>query len=158
MSWATFPWHNSPGLHFPWQKLFAWSPVKARPGLVNILLYSCQSVLVNLHYRTACTGWCTLRRIQYHVLYSYTALVVYRTYSRENGDLNQTFEKQNMQFKRTWVEYHYCKILKNAGLLYFVKMSSMFEICSEFLWEAQSRDSSVHCSISFSALSRLRLP
>ena len=79
-------------------------------------------------------------------------------YSRENGELNQTFEKQNMQFKRTWVEYHYCKILKNAGLLYFVKMSSMFEICSEFLWEAQSRDSSVHCSISFSALSRLRLP
>ena len=25
------------------------------------------------------------------------------TYSRENGDLNQTFEKQIIQFKRTWV-------------------------------------------------------
>ena len=28
-------------------------------------------------------------------------LSVYTIYSRENGELNQTFEKQNIQFKRT---------------------------------------------------------
>ena len=30
------------------------------------------------------------------------------------------------------VVYHYSKILKIAGLLYFVKVSSIFGICSEF--------------------------
>ena len=42
--------------------------------------------------------------------------------------INQTEQKQNIQFKRTRVGYHYSKILKNVGLLYFVKMSTMIEI------------------------------
>ena len=32
-------------------------------------------------------------------------------YSRENGNLNQFFEKQTIKFKRTWVGYKYNKIL-----------------------------------------------
>ena len=32
-------------------------------------------------------------------------------YSREKVDFNQTFEKQIIQFKRTWAGYHYGKIL-----------------------------------------------
>ena len=48
-------------------------------------------------------------------MYKYTLYAfdnkIYTVYSRENCDLNQTFEKQIIQFKRTWVGYHNSKIL-----------------------------------------------
>ena len=40
-----------------------------------------------------------------------TMTISIRWYSRENGGLAKNFDKQIIQFKRTWVGYHHSKIL-----------------------------------------------
>ena len=56
--------------------------------------------------------------------------------------INQTLK--NRIYSLNVLEYciiiHYSKILKIAGLLYFVKVNSMFGICSEFAMISMQRN------------------
>ena len=81
-------------------------------------------------------------------------IIGYTPYSRENEVRQSNFEKkQNIQFKRTWVVYHYSKILKHA-LAYYTSLK--WAQCLESAMESEFAMISMRGAIERAHWMRLR--